>query len=146
MAFQKTDVLERLGLTGVSAAIYWDYIRRRIEQGGSVPTQAKLLPVATAYFKKRRQKDTPINALLAGPGGKAAGFALATVEGGTIALASITIRVNQSNGAKHASQNDATLIARDLEAVNQTIAQAIRKKAGLIVPALEDGGEEGEGQ
>src|SRR4051794_25468251 len=89
-AFHKEKVLQKLGLLGVEAAIYWDYIRRKIETEGMADKTEKkieLLPVSAAFFKRRRKHNMGLNSLLAGPGGKAAGFALATIDGGQIALA-----------------------------------------------------------
>ena len=105
--FNKERVLSKLNLLGVSAAIYWDYIRRRIETGFDDGNghAISLLPVSHQFFKRQRKANMSLNSLLAGPGGKAAGFALATIDGGQIALASITLRANQASGADAANKN-----------------------------------------
>ena len=136
-AFNKERVLTRLNLLGVGAAIYWDYIRFRIENTmtlGEGDEKIELLPVSATFFKRRRKHNMGLNSLLAGPGGKAAGFALATVDGGQIALATVVLRKNQLNGAKDANRERARNLAKTLDEAEE-IANAIRK-AGDVIPTF----------
>jgi len=129
--FSKSSVLHRLNLLGVSAAIYWDYIRRKIETGydDAVGQSVALLPVSGAFFKRARKQNMSLNSLLAGPGGKAAGFALATIDGGQIALASITLRINQVEGADKATKVRAAALAKSIG--EGTVSKQIKGKAGI---------------
>lgn len=137
--FNKERIVAKLGLQGVSSAIHWDYIRRRIETGikaGGIET--KLLPVAAAIFKKHRAPGVNINTLIAGPGGKSAGYALATIDGGKIALAVVQLRMNQTSGARAATRTRAEILAKSVESESQQIAGQIRQ-AGGVPPTLSNG-------
>jgi len=135
-AFNKEKVLVALKLEGVANAIYWDYIRRRIETGGIADEQGhkvkvSLLPVSTAVFKRKRTPHMSLNHMLAGPGGKCAGYALASINGGQIALASVGLRVSQVNGAAKATRDRAEIMADTLDS---KIATSIRSVAGIAPP------------
>src|SRR5262245_20410487 len=138
-AFNKDKIITLLAYEGIASAIHWDYIRRKIEHGiaqGGIQTE--LLPLAAAFFKKHRQPGVSINALLAGPGGKAAGFAIATVEDGKIALATVQLRINQQTGARDATRTKAGLLANALDTENKQVAGQIRKTAG-VPSAIQNG-------
>lgn len=132
MVFNKEKVLAVLGLAGVANAIYWDYIRRKIEnytitdETGS-PIGVELLPVSTAVFR-RWKPNMKINSMLAGPGGKCAGYALASFNGGQLALASVGLRINQVNGAAKATRDRAAVMVKSLDSKT---AESIRAVAGL---------------
>ena len=131
--FNKEDILTRLRFNGIADAIYWDYIRRKLENGGLTTVggqKLELLPVSGLFFKHRRPKGTSINSVLAGPGGKAAGFATATVEGGVIALHTIKLRVAQTDGLRKATEEAAESCAKTLGTANDAIANAIRQQVG----------------
>jgi hypothetical protein len=131
-AFNKDKIIGKLHYEGIASAIHWDYIRRRIEQGIAESGNAtELLPLAAAFFKRHRASGDSINSLLAGPGGKSAGFALATIEDGKIALATVQLRVNQQEGARKAIRNRADNLAETLATENQGIASQIRQIAGI---------------
>ena len=141
--FSKDDVLKRLGYGGIEAAVYWDYIRRKIEHGGMSAHDAKemeLLPVSSMFFRRRRKKGMSLNSLLAGPGGKAAGFALATINDGQIALATVTVWRNRKNGMVDAARKRGDLLASALDDVDGKVADRIRGTVGLP-PTIEQDAE-----
>lgn len=125
-------------MAGITSGIHWDYIRRKIETESDIAEQIELLPVSAKFFKKHQPTGTQINSLLAGPGGKASGFALATVKAGSIALASVRMRVNRAAGAKLATRTSAAVLANMIESENKQMAEAIRKTGG-VPPSIGNG-------
>lgn len=133
--FSKEDILKRLGFTGIAQAVYWDYIRRKIENGGMMAAGGavmQLLPVSPTFFKVKLRKHKTLNSLLAGPGGKSAGFALATIDGGTIALAAAEVWHHRGVGMVEAARKRAGLMADQLDdAFSIEKADEMRNVVGL---------------
>jgi hypothetical protein len=126
-----------LDITHIGAAVYWDYIRYKIENSGFLtgkPIKLELMPVSTKFFKRHPslQGQTSLNSYLAGPGGKSAGYALATIENGVLALAKIDLRVKQHQGTRKSIRAQADNMKKLLELdSNQAVATAIENKAKL---------------
>jgi hypothetical protein len=80
-----------------------------------------------------------LNSLLAGPGGKAAGYALATIEDGKVALAAVTIWRNQKNGLDDAAKQRGGLLANTLLDANAVVAGQIRATVGLVEVQAQEG-------
>jgi hypothetical protein len=81
--FSKEEVLRVTGYALFEESVYWDHIRRMIEE----QHKTDLMPLAQAFFNRKRKDPTPIENpgryMAGGTGKKTAGFAIVSEDNGS---------------------------------------------------------------
>lgn len=98
-SFSKEEVLEITGYDVVAPeAINWEYVRRMIQERGST----ELIPLASAFFKRHREKDVmqfPRRFIAGGTGKATAGYCIASEGNGHFVIERLKMKRGAIQGA-----------------------------------------------